>query len=92
MTAPAARRSAISWTASLAWVEVGGRAVRLLALFVLILTCTPAFVQGQTASTGAVAGTVTDPQSAVVVGAKVELHNTGTNVSREQTRQIHSRV
>jgi hypothetical protein len=41
--------------------------------------------RAQTAATGAVLGTVTDPHQAAVEGAAVELRNTGTNEVRTQT-------
>ena len=53
--------------------------VLLLGLLVAI----PA--NAQTAATGAVLGTVTDPQHAAVDGATVELRNLGTNEARSQT-------
>jgi hypothetical protein len=39
----------------------------------------------QTAATGVVLGTVTDPQQAAVAGAKVQLYNEGTGQTQEQT-------
>src|SRR5260370_36048469 len=39
----------------------------------------------QTAATGVVLGTVTDPQQAAVAGAKVQLYNEGTGQTHEQT-------
>src|SRR5580693_8705855 len=41
--------------------------------------------EAQTAATGAVLGTVTDPHQAAVEGAGVEVRNTGTNEVRTQT-------
>ena len=56
---------------------IGG--VLLLALFAASPT------GAQTAATGAVLGTVTDPQHAAIDGATVELRNIGTNEVRTQT-------
>jgi hypothetical protein len=56
---------------------IGG--VLLLALFASSPT------GAQTAATGAVLGTVTDPQHAAIDGATVELRNIGTNEVRTQT-------
>jgi len=49
-----------------------------LACLMLVLSTTFAFGQGIV--TGSIAGTVVDPQKAVVVGAKVAAKNTATNV------------
>ncbi len=58
--------------------------MKALALLVLALACLPGLVLGQTASTGTVLGTVTDPTGAVVAGAQVELRNTATDETRTQ--------
>jgi hypothetical protein len=52
----------------------------LLALVGLLVTCNSA--RGQTA-TGRIIGTVADAQGAAIVGAKVTVTNTGTNVRSE---------
>lgn len=46
------------------------------------LLCLSGAAAAQTAATGAVVGTVTDPSGAVVPGAMVTLTNTGTNATR----------
>jgi hypothetical protein len=53
-----------------------------LALLIIIVTCIPS-LRAQTASSGALSGTVTDPSGAVVAGAKVSVTNLAT--SRSQT-------
>jgi hypothetical protein len=45
----------------------------------------PSALYAQSSSTGTVAGTVTDPSGAAVVGAKIVLTDKATNVSREGT-------
>jgi protocatechuate 3,4-dioxygenase beta subunit len=47
--------------------------------------CSGLPASAQTAATGAVLGTVTDPQQAAVEGATVEMRNVGTNEVRTQT-------
>ena len=64
--------------------------MRLWARFAIGTVLLLAFLTGvrakaQTAATGAVLGTVTDPQRAAVDGASVELRNLGTNEVRTQT-------
>jgi Carboxypeptidase regulatory-like domain len=49
----------------------------------LFCICTPATVLGQSASTGTVAGTVTDPTGAAVVGAVVTMNDPSTNDTRK---------
>ena len=52
-------------------------------LLVAIVACLlPSLVQGQSASTGAIAGTVTDPSGAVVVGARIRATNQATGATR----------
>lgn len=60
------------------------RVAKTLALLVFVVLFVPSWAAAQTATTGTVVGTVTDPQAAAVVGAKVELRNMGTNEARGQ--------
>jgi carboxypeptidase family protein len=59
-------------------------AVLLAALFCLFAV-TPSSLFGQAASTGTVAGTVTDPSGSAVVGATVTLSDTATNITRTES-------
>jgi outer membrane receptor protein involved in Fe transport len=54
----------------------------LAAIYFLLLSAAAAFSQG---TTGQIAGTITDPNGALVTGATVRATNTGTNYSRETT-------
>jgi Carboxypeptidase regulatory-like domain/TonB dependent receptor len=56
----------------------------LFASLALLLVCAVASF-GQTAETGALTGTVTDPSGAVIVGADVTLTNSGTGQTRITT-------
>src|SRR3979490_74083 len=51
----------------------------------LLCISTPVRLMGQAASTGTVAGTVTDPTGAAVAGAAVTIMNPSTNYSRKTT-------
>ena len=51
----------------------------------LICICTPVRVLGQAASSGTVAGTVTDPSGAAVAGATITLIDPSTNNTRSAT-------
>src|SRR5690242_14512032 len=53
---------------------------RFLVLFSTVLCST--FTLGQGIVTGSLSGTVTDPQSAALAGAKVTAHQDGTNLER----------
>jgi hypothetical protein len=55
-----------------------------LALFVISVTCMP-YLMAQTASTGALSGTITDPSGAVVVKAEVGITNLATGQSQTTT-------
>ena len=55
--------------------------VFLLALFIVSVTCISSLM-AQTASTGALTGTVTDPSRAVVVKAEVGITNLATGQSQ----------
>ncbi len=56
-----------------------------LWFLVCLLLAVPASVVAQTATSGAVLGTVRDPQDAVVVGAQVTIENPELRVSLKQT-------
>jgi Carboxypeptidase regulatory-like domain len=58
------------------------RVTLLLAALFCLFAVTPSALFAQSASTGSVAGTVTDPQGAGVAGATVTLTDTATNISR----------
>jgi hypothetical protein len=58
--------------------------VTVSCLFALSCICSPG-AMGQMAGTGSVAGTVTDPTGAIVVGAQVTLADTSTNAQRTAT-------
>lgn len=66
------------------------KSIRVL-LFVLLafalLTTSAHFAMAQTAETGALTGTVTDPSGAVVVGASVTITNIGTGQARTGTTE-----
>jgi len=65
-------------------LRVGG--IVGVLLFVLLLCITaPVRLMGQAASTGTVAGTVTDPTGAAVAGAAVSIIDPSTNDSRKTT-------
>ncbi len=58
------------------------RSFRFLAcIFIILLLNCAVFAQSQ-ASTGLIQGTVTDPNGAVVAGAKVNIKNSGTGLER----------
>lgn len=61
--------------------------IRFVALPVLFLAAAAVspLLRGQSATTGAVTGTVTDPSGAVVPGASIELVSIETNASQTQT-------
>jgi len=65
------------------WSQATGSISRLIA--VMLLALLPGVGWAQTSTTASVAGTVTDPQAAVVPGAKVELRNKETNQSQQQS-------
>ena len=58
------------------------RNLYLILFLMLLLTAVTAVAQD---ATGKLVGTVTDPQGAVVPGAKVTVTNTATGVTREAT-------
>src|ERR1700683_640625 len=61
------------------------RVALLVAALFCLFTVTPSSLFAQTASTGTVAGTVTDPSGGAVVGATVTLTDTATNNGRTET-------
>jgi len=58
------------------------RKVIIVLLGVFFLLALPTYVMAQTATTGVVSGTVTDPTGAVIPGAEVTLLDTATNIAR----------
>src|SRR5262245_19394813 len=60
-------------------------APRVRVSFWLLVVVTSFDLWAQTASTGALSGTVTDPSSAVVADAKITLHNYGTDARQSAT-------
>src|SRR5579859_4322789 len=54
----------------------------LLALVVLILAATSALFGQAASGTGSISGRVTDPTGAIMLGASIEVRNSGTNVAR----------
>src|SRR5579859_5958577 len=58
------------------------RVALLLAALFCLFAVTPSSLFAQAASTGTVAGTVTDPSGGAVVGASVTLTDTSTNIPR----------
>src|ERR1700730_10976293 len=58
------------------------RVALLLAALLCLFAVTPSGLFAQNASTGTVAGTVTDPSGGAVVGAAVTLTDTSTNTTR----------
>src|SRR5690348_16430368 len=62
--------------------DTTGRRVRFQCLVLLSTVLCSTFTLGQGIVTGSPSGTVTDPQSAAVQGAKVTAHQDGTNLER----------
>lgn len=60
------------------------RVALLLAALFCLFAVTPSSLFGQAASTGTVAGTVTDPSGGAVVGAAVTLTDTATSIARTE--------
>jgi len=60
------------------------RVALLLAALFCLFAVTPSSLFGQAASTGTVAGTVTDPSGGAVVGAAVTLTDTSTSIARTE--------
>ncbi len=61
------------------------RTVLVSILFVSLVVLCPSQASAQSATTGAVMGTVSDPQQAAIAGAKVVLQNININQSYEET-------
>src|SRR3984957_768559 len=61
------------------------RVALLLAALFCLFAVSPSSLFAQSASTGTVAGTVTDPSGGAVVGAAVTLTDTATNIARTET-------
>ncbi|MGC2816616.1 MAG: carboxypeptidase-like regulatory domain-containing protein, partial [Candidatus Acidiferrum sp.] len=61
------------------------RVALLLAALFCLFAVTPSSLFAQAASTGTVAGTVTDPSGGAVVGAAITLTDTATNIARTET-------
>ena len=64
---------------------VGDFMKRTIWLACLMLVLSTTFALGQGIVTGSIAGTVVDPQKAVVAGAKVDAKNVATNVDFKST-------
>jgi len=67
------------------------RVALLLAALLCLLAVTPSSLFSQAVSTGTVAGTVTDPSGAAVVGATVTLMDNATNSARTTTTNENGR-
>ncbi len=61
------------------------RVALLLAALFCLFAVTPSALFAQSASTGTVAGTVTDPSGGAIVGATVTLTDTATSIARAST-------
>ncbi len=61
------------------------RVALLLAALFCLFAVTPSALFAQSASTGTVAGTVTDPSGGAIVGATVTLTDTATTIARTET-------
>src|SRR5277367_5336019 len=61
------------------------RYIRSSVVFISLLTFSAAGVFAQSAGSGEISGTVTDPAGAVVPGATVLVHNTDTSADRTLT-------
>jgi hypothetical protein len=59
--------------------------LRFVALLTVLLSIAALSLMGQSAGTGALTGTVSDPSNAVIAGATVTLSNNGTNQTRTVT-------
>jgi hypothetical protein len=68
-------------------MNISKRLMISLAGVVLILVCNAVAWSQISSSTGAIQGTVTDPQNAVVAGAKVTLTNVDTGIATEGATQ-----
>src|SRR5215475_2227625 len=64
-----------------AWLHLVGTVPRVRSLVLWLLVVTSIDLCAQTASTGALTCTVTDPSGAVVQNAKVTLRNNGTDAT-----------
>ncbi len=67
------------------------RVALLLAALFCLFAVTPSSLFGQAASTGTVAGTVTDPSGGAIVGATVTLTDTATNIARTDATNENGR-
>jgi len=61
------------------------RTVLCSILFVSLVVLCPSQASGQSATTGAVVGAVSDPQQAAIAGAKIVLQNINVNRTYEET-------
>ncbi|HXE34866.1 MAG TPA: carboxypeptidase-like regulatory domain-containing protein [Verrucomicrobiae bacterium] len=61
------------------------RVALLLSALLCLFAVMPSTLFGQTASTGTVAGTVTDPSGGAIVGATVTLTDTATSIARVES-------
>src|SRR5580658_4217493 len=67
------------------------RVALLLAALLCFFAVTPSSLFAQSASTGTVAGTVTDPSGSAVVGATVNLTDTATSIARKDVTNENGR-
>jgi hypothetical protein len=67
------------------------RVALLLAALFCICALAPSALFAQSASTGTVAGTVTDPSGGAIVGATVTLTDTATSISRTDVSNENGR-
>lgn len=67
------------------------RVALLLAALLCLFAVAPSSLFAQSASTGTVAGTVTDPSGGAIVGATVTLTDTATNSARTETTNDNGR-
>ncbi len=61
------------------------KSVSVVVFLMFVFLLVPGRAAAQSATAGAIVGTITDPQQASVAGAKIQLHNIETNQDQEQT-------
>jgi hypothetical protein len=67
------------------------RCILVIAALVCLFACLPAALLSQSASTGTVAGTVTDPSGAAIAAASVSLTDKATNTARSASTNENGR-